>query len=125
MKLEEQIKRERVASKGWKTRAKKLEVNLVNLSSIPVEKKSNKKLIEEKYKLIEILQKKLKGIPSDHPQTQEIIAIQAEKEQLSNEVLELKTKLLQVNKENEDLIKEKEDLISQRVSYEPWQFHSL
>jgi len=38
---------------------------------------------------------------------------------LSNGVLELKAKLLQVTKENEDLIKEKEDLISQRASYEP------
>ena len=54
----------------------------------------------------------MKGIPSDHPQTEEIIAIQAENEQLSNEVLELKAKLLQVTKVNEDLI-------SQRVSYEP------
>lgn len=61
----------------------------------------------------------MKGIPSDHPQTEEIVVIQAEKEQLSNEVLELKAKLLQVTKENEDLIKEKEDLISQRASYEP------
>ena len=38
---------------------------------------------------------------------------------MSNEVLELKAKLLQVSKENEDPIKEKEDLIIQRVSYEP------
>ena len=80
IKLEEQIKRERVASKGWKTQAKKLEVDLVNLSSVPAEKKTNKKLIEEKDKLIESLQKKLKGIPSNHPQTEEIIVIQAEKE---------------------------------------------
>ena len=113
IKLEEQIMRERAASKGWKTQAKKLEVDLVNLSSIPAEKKTNKKLIEEKDNLIESLQKKLKGIPSDHPQTDEIIAIQAEKEQLSNEVLELKAKLFQATKLNEDLIKEKEYLISQ------------
>ena len=119
IKLEEHIKRERATSKGWKTQAKKLEVDLVNLTSVPAEKKANKKLIEEKDKLIESLQKKLKGIPSDHPQTEEIIVIQAEKEQLSNEVLQLKAKLLQVTNENEDLIKEKEDLISQRVSHEP------
>ena len=76
IKLEEQIKRERAASKGWKTHAKKLEVDLVNLTLVPVEKKVNKKLIEEKDKLIESLQKKLKGIPSDHPQTEEIVVIQ-------------------------------------------------
>ena len=58
IKLEEQIKREKAASKGWKTQVKKLEVDLVNLGSVTGETKSNKKLIEEKYKLIESLQKK-------------------------------------------------------------------
>ena len=76
-KLEEHAKRERVASKGWKTQAKKLESNLVNSSSTPTEKKSNKKFIDEKDKLIESLQKKLKGTPTEHPQTKEIVAIQA------------------------------------------------
>jgi hypothetical protein len=55
IKLEEQVKREKDASKGWKTWAKKLEVDLVNLGSVPVEKKSNKKLIDEKDKLIDSL----------------------------------------------------------------------
>ena len=119
IKLEEQVKRERAASKGWKTQAKKLEVDLVNLSSVPTEKKSNKKLIEEKDKLIESLQKKLKGVPSDHRETDEIVVIQAEKEELNKEVLELKAKVLQITKEKEDLVQEKEDLISQRVSHEP------
>lgn len=76
-------------------------------------------LIDEKDKLIESFQKKLKGTPAGHPQTEEILAIQAEKEQLSNEVMELKAKLLQANKLNEDLTKEKEDLISQQVNNEP------
>ena len=82
---------------------KKLEANLVNLSSIPNEKKSNKKLIEEKDKLIESLQKKLKGFVSDHPQTKEIMVIQAKNEDLKKENMELKSKLLQVTKEKEDL----------------------
>ena len=64
----------------WKTQAKKLEVDLVNISLVPAEKKSNKKLIEEKDNLIESLQKKLKGVPSDHPQIEEIVVIQDEKE---------------------------------------------
>ena len=55
IKLEEHVKREKVASKGWKTQVKKLEVDLVNLGTVPTEKKSNKKLIES-------LQKKLKGV---------------------------------------------------------------
>ena len=67
IKLEEQIKGEKVASKGWKTQVKKLEADLVNLGLVPTEKKSNQKLIEEKDKIIESLQKKLKGVPSNHP----------------------------------------------------------
>ena len=67
VKIEEKIKREKATSKGWKTQVKKLEVDLVNLGSVPAEKKSNKKLIEAKDKLIESLQKKLKGVPSNHP----------------------------------------------------------
>ena len=113
------MKRERAASKGWKTHAKKLEVDLVNLGSVPAEKKSIKKLIEEKDKLIESLQKKLKGVPLDHPQTEEIVVIQAEKEELKKEVMELKAKVLQITKEKEDLAKEKDELISQRPSHEP------
>ena len=73
IKLQEQIKREKAASKGCTTRVKTLEKNLVNLGSKPNEKKSNKKLIEEKDKLIETLQKKLKCSTTGHPQTKEIM----------------------------------------------------
>ena len=55
MKLEEKIKREKYASKGWKVHVKKLEIDLVNLGSNPNEKNSNKKIIDEKNKLIETL----------------------------------------------------------------------
>ena len=51
-------------------------------------------MIDEKDKLIESLQKKLKGTPTEHPQTEDFFAIQEEKDQLSNEVLELKAKLI-------------------------------
>ena len=61
----------------------------------------------------------MKGIPYDHPQTKDIVVIQAEKEELSKKVLEMKAKLLQMTKEKEDLIQEKEYLISQRESHEP------
>ena len=37
IKLEEQIKREKVASKGWKTQVKKLDVDLVNPGSVSAE----------------------------------------------------------------------------------------
>lgn len=94
IKLEDQIKREKVASKGWKVQVKKLETDLVNLGSKPNEKKSNKKLIDEKDKLIESLQKKLKGFVTDHPQIEEIMVVQSKNEELKKEVMELKAKLL-------------------------------
>ena len=71
---------------------KKLEVDLVNVGLVRAEKKTNKKLIEEKDRLIERLQKKLKGVPSNHPQTEEIIFIQSENDELKKEVMELKAK---------------------------------
>ena len=74
-KMEEQIKREKAAYKGWKTQAKKLEGDLINAVSTMADKKANKKLLDEKDKLIESLQKKLKGTPAKHPQTEEIIVI--------------------------------------------------
>jgi chromosome segregation ATPase len=113
IKLEEQVKREKAASKGWKTQMKKMEADLGNLGSVPAEKKSNKKLIEEKDKLIESLHNKLKGVPSDHPHTKEIMVIQTENDQLKKEVTKLKAKVLQVTKEKEDLAKEKDALTSQ------------
>ena len=103
IKLEEQVKREKVASKGWKTQVKKLETDLVNIGSKHNEKKSNKKIIYEKDKLIESLQKKLKGFVTDHPQTEEIMVIQTKNEELKKEIMELKAKLLQVTKEKEEL----------------------
>lgn len=112
VKIEEQIKREKDTYKGWKTQVKKLEVDLVNLGSVPTEKKSNKKLIEENDKLIESLQKKLKGFPYDHPQKKEIMVIQTENDQLKKQVTELKEKVLQVTKERKYLAKEKNELTS-------------
>lgn len=61
---------------------KKLEADLINFNSTPNEKKSNKKLIEDKDKITESLQKMLKGFVFDHPQTKEIMVIQANNEDL-------------------------------------------
>ena len=76
-------------------------------------------MIEEKDKFIESLQKKLKGVPSDHPQIEEIIIIQSENDRLKKEVMELKEKVLQITKEKEDLDKEKNELSSQISVQDP------
>ena len=86
IKLEEQIKREKTTSKGCKTQVKKLEIDLVNLGSKPNEKNSNKKLIEEKDKLIESIQNNLEGSATDHPQTEDIMVNQAKNEELKKEI---------------------------------------
>ena len=73
--MEEHVKREKAAYKGWKTHAKKLESDLISSGSTPADKKSNKKLLDEKDTLIESLQKKLKGTHVEHPQIEEIVVI--------------------------------------------------
>ena len=52
-KLEEQVKREKVASKGWKVQVKKLEADLVAQGSKDNESKATKKLLDEKDNHIE------------------------------------------------------------------------
>ena len=92
---------------------------MIGAGSSTSDKKANKKLLDEKDKLIESLQKKLKGTPAEHPQIEEIIVIQAEKDRLSDEVLKLKAKLLQANQLSERLMKEKEELRSQQEISDP------
>ena len=49
-KLEEQVRREKVASKGWKVQVKKLAADLVAQGSKDKESKATKKLLDEKDK---------------------------------------------------------------------------
>ena len=116
-KLEEQIKREKAASKGWKVHTRKLEADILNLGSQPSDKKGNKKLLDEKDKLIESLQKKLKGQVTDHPHTEEIMSFQTKNDELKKEVMDLKAKLLQITKEKDDLTKEKDELLKEKEQF--------
>ena len=72
-KLEVHIKREKVASKGWKVQVKKLEVDLVAQGSKANDNKATKKLMDEKDKQVENLQNKLKFYATYHPQAEEIL----------------------------------------------------
>ena len=51
-KMEEQIKREKAASKGWKTQAKKLENDLISAGSSTSDKKANKNYLMRKTSLL-------------------------------------------------------------------------
>ena len=62
-------------SKGWRNQIKKLEVDLTAIVGKSSEKKSAKKLLEEKKKTILSLKKKLKILDSDHPHTQELLVL--------------------------------------------------
>ena len=116
-KLEEKIKREKAASKGWKVQNRKLEADILNLGSHPSDKKGSKKLLDEKDKLIKSLQKKLKGQVSDHPHTEEIMSFQTKNDELKKEVMELKEKLLQITKEKDDLTKDKDVLLKEKEQF--------
>ena len=52
---EEQVRREKASSKGWKVQVKKLEDDLVDQGSKDKESKATKKLLDEKDKQIENL----------------------------------------------------------------------
>ena len=98
-KLEEQVKREKDASKGQKVHVKKLENDLISQGSKDKERRASKKLLDDKDRQIESLQKKLKMPVTNHPQIDEIMAYQQKNDDLKNEVLDLKSKLLQAEQE--------------------------
>ena len=59
----------------------------------------------KKINSLRVYRKKLEGSVTDHPQTEEIMVVQSKNEELKKEVMELKSKLLQVTKEKEELAK--------------------
>lgn len=66
--------------------------------------KATKKLLDEKDKQIENLQKKLNFSAIDHPQTEEILVFKKKNDDLKEEVLDLKSKLLQGSREKQELM---------------------
>ena len=103
-KLEEQVRRERVASKGWKVQVKKLEGDLVDQGSKDKESKATKKLLYKKDKQIENMQKKLKIFVTNHPQTKGILVYKKKNDDLKEEVLDLNSKLCQAEQEKNELM---------------------
>ena len=63
--------------------------------------------MDEKDKQIKTLQKKLKFFVSYHPQTEEILVVQNKCDALKSEVLDLKSKLLNLTREKEELMKKR------------------
>ena len=67
LKLDGQLKQEKVSSKAWMTQVKRLE------SKGPQGAKAS---LHEKDKMIQILKKRLKMSPTDHPHTIELTALE-------------------------------------------------
>jgi hypothetical protein len=60
--------------------------------------------LDEKDKMIQILNKRLKISPIDHSQTIELIALEQEKEAFRQEALKYKSKVLQLEKGERKLV---------------------
>lgn len=75
-KLEEELKKKKTMSKGWQVQIKKLETYLMVVGKKSNNKKSAKKLLEEKDKPISSLKKQLKIPIRDHPKTKELFTLQ-------------------------------------------------
>jgi hypothetical protein len=93
LKLDRQLKQEKVSNKAWMTQVKRLE------SEGP---KGLKASLDEKDKMIQSLKKKLKMSPTDHPHTIKLIALEKEKETFKQEALDYKAKVLQLEKDKEN-----------------------
>jgi hypothetical protein len=92
LKLDGQLKQEKVSNKAWMMQVKRLE------SEGPQGAKAS---LDEKDKMIQSLKKRLKMSPTDHPQTTELTALEQEKETFRQEALDYKAKVLQLEKEKE------------------------
>ena len=69
----------------------------------PKEKQLVKKLLDEKEKVIKSLKKQLKIPVTDHPQIEELVELQKERDVFEQEALNLKAKVLQLTQEKEQL----------------------
>jgi hypothetical protein len=64
-------------------------------------KQSVKNLLDEKEKVIKSLKKQLKIPVIDHPQTEDLVVLQKERDDFEKEALNLKGKVLQLTQEKE------------------------
>ena len=102
-RLEKQLKKERSMSKSWKTQVKSYENELIVAGLQPKEKQSVKKLLDGNEKVIKSLKKQLKILVTDHPQIEELVVLQKERDDFEQEYLNLKAKVLQLTQEKEYL----------------------
>ena len=79
-RLEKRIKKEKAMNKSWYTQVKSFEEDLIVIGVNPQEQQHVKRLLEEKDKTIQSLNKKLNIPITVHPQTEEMIMLQKERD---------------------------------------------
>ena len=92
--LEQQNNRIKAFSQAWKGQGKQVEADLLAKTSDADKKKKMKKMLDEKDRPIAKLKKKLKLELADHPHTREFMSLQKECDNLKDEVLGLKEKII-------------------------------
>ena len=102
-------------SKSWKTQVKSYENELIVVGLKPKEKQSVKKLLDENEKVIKSLKKQLKIPDTDHPQTEELVVLQREKDDFEKNTLNLKANILQLTLEKEKLEKQVKSFAGSQV----------
>lgn len=113
--LEKELKKEKAMSKAWQTQVKAYENELIVVGVQPKEKQLVKKLLNEKEKVIKSLKKKLKILVIDHPQTEELVELQKERDDFEKETLNLKAKVLQLTQDKQQLEKQVNNAIDSQV----------
>lgn len=114
-RLEKQLKKEKAMSKASQTQVKEYENELIGVGVQPKEKQSVKKLLDEKEKVIKSLKKQLKIPNIDHPQTEELVELQKERDDFEQETLNLKAKILQLTQDKEQLEQQVNNVVSAQV----------
>ena len=102
-RLEKKLKKEKAMRRAWQTQVKSYENKLIVAGIQPKEKQSIKKLLDEKEKVIKSLKKQLKILVTDHPQIEELVELQKERDDFEKETLNMKANVLQLTQEKEQL----------------------
>ena len=119
IQLDGQLKQEKAANRGWQSKIKKSEVDLVYVGANPKDFQSVKKLLDDKEKVIQTLKRKLKIPSSEHVSIDELVALQQEKDVFHQGVLNLKEKILQLEEEKKILQRDKQELLLGNITISP------
>ena len=88
-------------NKAHSLQIKELQTDLITSGTKPTNFQATKKLLEEKEKTIQFLQKKLKVPVAQHVQLSKLTVLQQEKDKIYQELMEFKGKMLNLSKDKD------------------------